>query len=129
MNVPPDLKYSRSDEWLRPQGDQVTIGITDYAQHELGEIVYVELPASGSRVEKGSAFGVVESVKAVSDLVSPVSGEVTEANSPLTDNPSVINNSPYEEGWLIKVRVSEGSVDDELLDAAAYGDYRAAGEH
>src|SRR5688500_7260589 len=100
MNVPSDLKYARSDEWTRDDGEAVTIGITDYAQNELGEIVFVELPEVGSSIAPGAPFGVVESVKAVAELVSPIGGEVLEINSPLPDNPATINESPYENGWL-----------------------------
>lgn len=123
MNTPEDLKFSRSDEWLRQDGDIATIGISDYAQHELGEVVYLELPEIGTAIKQGASFGVVESVKAVSELNAPVSGEVVEANLAAVDEPSLLNESPYEEGWLIKVRTSEANAD--LLDAAAYAEYRA----
>src|SRR5687768_11596458 len=99
MNVPNNLKYARTDEWVRLDGDTATIGITDYAQHELGEIVFVELPEVGATVKPDTSFGVVESVKAVSELLSPVAGEVVAANTPVTDDPSIINNSPYQDGW------------------------------
>ena len=125
MNVPGELKYTQSDEWVRLEGDVATIGITDYAQHELGEVVYLELPESGGNVTQGVAFGVVESVKAVSDLVSPVTGEVVEANTPLTDEPAIINESAYERGWLIKVRLKDSSQLDGLMDADAYTSYRS----
>ena len=123
MNFPENLKYARTDEWVRVEGDEALIGITDYAQHELGDIVYVELPEAGTRVTAGAAFGVVESVKAVSDLVSPVSGEVIESNSPVTDDPAIINNAPYSDGWLLKVRVE--NVSDDLMDAASYSELRS----
>jgi glycine cleavage system H protein len=125
MNVPGELKYTQSDEWVRLEGDVATIGITDYAQHELGEVVYLELPEAGASLTHGVAFGVVESVKAVSDLVSPLSGEVVESNSPLTEEPAIINESPYERGWLVKVRVSDASQLDALMDSSAYTSYRS----
>lgn len=124
MNYPEDLQYARSDEWVRVEGETATVGISDYAQHELGDIVYVELPEVGTTVSPGVAFGVVESVKAVSDLVSPVGGEVLEANTPVTDDPSIINASPYGDGWLIKVRVTAQS--EELISADEYVRYRAS---
>ena len=125
MNVPSELKYAQSDEWVRLEGDVATIGVTDYAQHELGEVVYLELPESGTNVTQGAAFGVVESVKAVSDINSPVSGEIVEINAPLADEPAIINESPYENGWLIKVRLSDPSQLDGLMHADAYTRYRA----
>ena len=122
MNTPQDLKYSRSDEWVREEDGIATVGITDYAQHELGDIVYLELPEAGTRVAAGATFGVVESVKAVSDLVCPVSGEVIESNAPATEDPSLINSSPYGDGWLLKVRLEGES--EELLSAADYAAFR-----
>jgi glycine cleavage system H protein len=124
MNYPEDLKYSRTDEWVRLEGDTATIGISDYAQHELGDIVYVELPETGTTVSSGVAFGVVESVKAVSELLSPVAGTVIESNQPVTNDPSIVNASPYTDGWLIKVRV-EGDPSGDLMDATAYAQYRS----
>jgi glycine cleavage system H protein len=124
MNYPEDLKYSRTDEWVRLEGDTATVGISDYAQHELGDIVYVELPEEGANVSSGVAFGVVESVKAVSELLSPVAGTVIESNQPVTGDPSIINGSPYGDGWLIKVRV-EGDLPGNLMDATAYAQYRS----
>lgn len=129
MNVATDLKYSRSDEWVRVDGDVVTIGITDYAQHELGEVVYLELPEVGTKVIPDVSFGVVESVKAVSELVSPIAGEVTAINSPLTDEPSKINDAPYSDGWLIRVKLDNANLLNTLMDAAAYAAYRAEAEH
>jgi len=128
MNIPSNLKYSQTDEWVRVEGDTATVGISDYAQHELGEIVYLELPEVGRQVSAGTAFGVVESVKAVSDLNSPVTGEVIEINAPLTDDPSVINDSPYEDGWIIRVKLDAASASD-LLDAAAYEQYLTTRAH
>ena len=125
MNYPEDLKYSRTDEWVRLEGEVATVGITDYAQHELGDIVYVELPEAGASVSPGVAFGVVESVKAVSELVSPLAGTVVESNQAVVAKPEIINDSPYGDGWLIKVQVQD-STSDELMDAAAYADYRSS---
>ncbi|HVF10247.1 MAG TPA: glycine cleavage system protein GcvH [Abditibacteriaceae bacterium] len=129
MNVPENLQYALTDEWVRVEGGEATLGITDYAQHELGEIVYVELPEVGTRVSAGEPFGVVESVKAVSELVSPISGEVTATNDPLTEAPAVINDSPYESGWMIRVRLNDTAALDTLMDAANYAEYRATSDH
>lgn len=129
MNTPPGLRFSESDEWVRVEGDTATVGISDYAQHELGEIVYLELPETGASVAPNVAFGVVESVKAVSELLSPIGGEVVAANTPLTDDPSIINNSPYDEGWLIKVRIADAAQLDELMDDESYGKYRQLDSH
>lgn len=125
MNIPSELKYARSDEWVREDGDIVTLGITDYAQHELGEIVYVELPAVGASIAPGAPFGVVESVKAVAELVSPVGGEVVESNDALPDEPSQINESPYENGWMVKIKITDRAPLEELMNAQEYGAYRA----
>jgi glycine cleavage system H protein len=118
MNIPTDLKYLKSHEWLALEGDTATVGITDFAQDQLGDVVFVELPAVGRVVNAGEAVAVVESVKTASDIYSPVSGEVIEVNSSLTDEPEKINAAPYGNGFLFKVRVS--SVSDALLDAAGY---------
>jgi glycine cleavage system H protein len=126
MNVPAGLHYTRSDEWIKIEGDTATIGITDYAQHELGEIVYIELPETGTSVSPGVPFGVVESVKAVAELVSPVGGEVIESNQPLSDEPSTVNTSPFEQGWMIKVKLVEEANTAELMDSDAYSAYRGA---
>ena len=126
MNYPEHLKYTRTDEWVLLEGDVATVGISDYAQHELGDVVYVELPEIGATVSAGVAFGVVESVKAVSDLLCPVSGEVVETNSPVTDDPSKINNSPYGEGWLVKVKLSGDAPTENLMSASEYQAHRAS---
>ena len=118
MNYPQELKYANSDEWLKADGDTATIGISDFAQHELGDVVYVELPEAGTAVTAGVSFGVVESVKAVSELISPVTGTVIESNSAASEDPSIINASPYSDGWLLKVQVT--ALADGLLDAAEY---------
>lgn len=106
MSVPEDLKYTKSHEWVRMEDDTATVGITDHAQDELGDVVFVELPEEGATFEAGDSFGTVESVKAVSDLYAPVGGEVVEVNSALDDNPEKINEDPYGEGWIVKLRTS-----------------------
>jgi glycine cleavage system H protein len=120
MNLPGNLRYSASHEWVRADGDRATIGITDHAQHELGDVVYLELPRPGSTYRARAVFGTIESVKAVSDLYAPVSGEVLEVNAPLQDAPEGVNASPYDNGWMIVVRMSDPSELDALMDAAAY---------
>ncbi len=107
MSIPDDLQYTRSHEWVRTEGDTATIGITDHAQEELGDVVFVELPEEGATIDAGESFGTVESVKAVSDLYAPVGGEVVEVNSSLEDAPEKINDDPYGEGWIVKLRTSE----------------------
>ena len=125
--VPTDLRYTKDHEWVRTDGDEATIGITKYAADQLGDIVFVELPASGTTVEQFATFGVVESVKAVSDLFAPLSGEVTAANDELTGKPEVVNSDPYGDGWMLRVRVADTSQLDDLLDADAYDALIAAG--
>lgn len=125
--VPADLHYTKDHEWVRVADDEATVGITEYAASQLGDIVFVELPEVGRAVEQFAAFGVVESVKAVSDLFAPVSGEVTEANAALATNPELVNSSPYEEGWMVRVRISDAAQVDELLDPEAYDALVAAG--
>ena len=121
MNTPDGLFYTTSDEWIRRESDgTLTIGITDYAQSELGEIVYCELPEVGAAVAAGDAFGVVESVKAVGDLHSPVGGEVVESNAAAVESPSLVNESPYELGWLLKLKPAGELDTSSLLDATAY---------
>ena len=120
MNVPDDLKYTREHEWCRVEGNRAAVGITDHAQDQLGDIVYLELPDAGDAVRKGEAFGVVESTKAVSDIFAPVSGKVVEVNDPLSEAPEAINEDPYEEGWLIRVEISDPAELGDLLDAAGY---------
>lgn len=114
-----DLRYADSHEWVKLEGDIATIGITDYAQHALGNIVYVDMPEVGDEVTKGEEFGAVESVKAASDLISPVSGEVIEINEALEDSPELVNEDAFN-NWIMKVRVSDASEIDSLLDATAY---------
>ena len=121
MPVPEDRRYSKEHEWalVEPDG-AVLVGVTDFAQHELGDVVYVELPAPGERVAQFAKMGEIESVKAVSDLFSPVSGEAAAVNADLKDNPELVNESPYENGWLIRVKIDDASELDALMDAAAY---------
>ena len=124
MNIPSDLKYTRSDEWVRVEGDIATIGITDYAQHELGELVFIELPEVGGKLSPGVSFGVVESVKAVAELNAPVAGEITEVNDALADEPAQINESAFENGWVVKARIENPEMLDELMSAEEYAAYR-----
>ena len=121
MNIPEDLHYTAQHEWLRHDGESAVIGITDHAQAELGDVVYLELPAIGSAIVQGESFGVIESVKAVSDLYAPVSGEVTAVNEALEAAPQLVNESPYEDGWLIRTR-PDALTDEQsaLLGAEAY---------
>ena len=118
--IPADLRYSEEDEWTRVQEKRVTTGITDYAQQQLGDIVYVELPEVGRVLEAGEPFGVIESVKAISDLYAPVAGEVVEVNEALAEQPEAVNEDCYGDGWMIAVDVEDESVLASLLDAAAY---------
>ena len=121
MNTPSDLKYTKDHEWLKLlDNDEAIVGITDFAQQSLGDITFVELPEEGDTIDQGATFGVVESVKAASDLFMPIDVEVLEANSELEDAPEKVNQSPYEEGWIIKVKVLNPSQLDELMDSPAY---------
>lgn len=120
MNIPEELKYTNEHEWVKEEEDYIVIGITDFAQDALGEIVYIELPTEGDEINKGDSFGAVESTKSVSDLFAPVSGEVIEVNEALLDSPEIINEDPYGEGWMIKVRPFEM---DELQDCMDYEEY------
>lgn len=122
MNVPDDLLYTAEHEWVRIEGDTATVGITEYAQDALGDVVYVELPEAGDAVEAGKPFGVVESVKAASDLFAPLSGEVIEVNSALETQPELVNSDPYGAAWMIKIRPSNLDERASLLDAAGYRD-------
>ena len=121
-NTPEDLKYSKEHEWTKTEGDVVTIGITDFAQSALGDIVFVEVPEVGTSVEKGASFGVVESIKSVSELYSPVSGEVVESNGDLDGTPESINSDAYG-SWMVRIKISNPSELDELMDASAYAEY------
>ena len=119
-SVPGDRRYTEEHEWALLERDLVIVGITDYAQHELGDVVYVELPAVGTRVTAMREFGVVESVKSASDLYSPVTGEVVERNDELSEHPELVNESPYDRGWMIRVRADDPDQIDSLLDAEGY---------
>ena len=120
MNVPANLKYTSDHEWIKVEGDIATIGITDFAQGELGDIVYVEIETEGDNLSKGDVFGTVEAVKTVSDLFMPLKGEVVEVNENIESAPESVNDSPYEAGWMIKVKIEEMSELDNLLSADAY---------
>ncbi len=120
MNFPTDVKYTKDHEWIRVDGDVAYVGITDYAQSELGEIVYVDITTEGETVAKEEAFGTIEAVKTVSDLFMPVSGEVLEVNPELEDAPQLVNEDAYGKGWIIKISISDPAELDELLDAAEY---------
>jgi len=117
---PTQYRYTKEHEWIEAQGDTAKIGITDYAQHELGDVVFVELPAAGAKLERGKSFGSVESVKAVSDIYAPASGQVVEANAELQNKPEAINNDPHGAGWLVKVKLANPADISSLMDAAAY---------
>ena len=125
-NVPEDLHYSKDHEWVRVEGDQAVIGITDYAQNSLGDVVYVELPKSGEEFATNESFGSVESVKAVSEVFTPVSGAVVTINDSLADEPEKVNSDPYGEGWMIQVRMANPGEVDSLLTAAEYEDFTKA---
>ncbi len=120
MVSPPELKYTKEHEWVRVEGDSGTIGITDYAQDQLGDIVFVELPAVGAAIGAAQKLGEIESVKAVSELFAPVSGEVTEANDGLADGPEAVTDDPYGDGWMVKMRLSDSAELDGLLSADEY---------
>ena len=120
MNFPESLRYTKDHEWTKMEGDVAVIGITDFAQHELGDIVYVEIESTGKELSAGDVFGTVEAVKTVSDLYLPVNGSVTEVNPKLNTNPELVNTDPYGEGWMVKMKVSNTADVDSLMDAAAY---------
>ncbi len=121
MNIPKNLKYTKDHEWVKIDGDEATIGITDFAQHELGDIVFVEVDTVGETLDKEETFGSIEAVKTVSDLFMPVGGEVLEFNEELEDTPDIINTDPYEKGWIIKVKVADAAAEaDDLLSADQY---------
>jgi glycine cleavage system H protein len=130
MNFPSDLKYTDNDEWIRVEGNNGVAGITDYAQDQLSDIVYVEAQvAEGDKLDKGDVFAIVESVKAAADVYMPVSGVITEVNEDLSDTPEVVNSDPYGDAWMIKFELSEPGELDELLDAAAYEKHCQEREH
>ena len=125
--VPDDLRYTKDHEWVRLDGDTATVGITQYAADQLGDIVFVELPDVGRTIEQFAAFGVVESVKAVSDLFAPLSGEILATNDGLAGTPESVNSDPYGDGWMVRLRIADTGQLSELLDATAYDDLVAAG--
>ena len=118
--VPADLRYTKDHEWVRIDGGEATVGVTDFAAQQLGDVVFVDLPAVGRAVDQFATFGVVESVKAVSDLFAPLGGEVTEVNAKLAEHPELVNSDPFGDGWMIRLRVADAGQADQLLDAAAY---------
>ena len=120
MNFPEDIRYTSEHEWIRVKGDEAFVGITDFAQSELGEIVFIDVPTLGETVGQGEVFGSIEAVKTVSDLNMPVSGEVLEINEALDGQPELVNNDPYGEGWIIRIAVKDASELDKLMDAQAY---------
>ena len=128
MSYPSNYRYTKEHEWVRAEGDIATVGITDYAQHELGDVVFVEMPKPGTKLNAGQTFGTVESVKAVSDIYAPVSGEVTEVNAALSDAPETINKDPHGKAWLVKLKLANSSELAQLMDAAAYEAFIAGKE-
>jgi glycine cleavage system H protein len=120
MNIPSDLRYNNSHEWVRLEGDVATVGITDHAQAELTDVVFVELPAVGRQVDMGDPTAVVESVKAASDIYAPISGEIIEGNPEVEADPALVNTDPYGKGWIFKMRVKDAAAVEKLMDAAAY---------
>lgn len=122
MNVPSELKYTKDHEWVRIEGDTAIVGVTDFAQGELGDVVFVEIETEGETLSRGETFGTIEAVKTVSDLFMPVGGEVTEVNEKLEDTPDVVNSDPYGDGWMVKIKISDASEADDLLSASDYED-------
>ena len=120
MKVPADLRYTKEHEWVRVKGQEAEVGITDFAQGELGDVVFVELPAVGARLAQMKSFGTIDAVKTVSDLFAPVSGEVAAINTELKENPALINQSPYEKGWMVRIKIANPAELDQLLSAEAY---------
>ena len=120
MNFPADLKYTKDHEWIRVEGNDAYIGITEFAQRELGDIVFIDIPTQGKKIEQDEVFGTVEAVKTVSDLFMPVTGTITEINSDLESEPELVNSDPYGEGWMVKMTVDNVADIDKLMDAAAY---------
>lgn len=122
MNFPPELRYTKDHEWVRIEGDEAVVGITDFAQRELGDIVYVEIESAGKDLDAGSVFGTVEAVKTVSDLYLPLSGTITQVNPDLNGNPELVNTDPYGGGWMVRMKINNQSDLQTLMDAAAYQD-------
>lgn len=129
MSAPQDLRFTKTHEWVRLDGDVATLGLTDHAQEELGDITYLELPEAGEALSQAQPLGVVESVKAASDVYSPVDGEVVERNAEVIETPELVNSSPYERAWLVRVKLAEPGQIDELMDAAAYEAFAAPAAH
>ena len=127
-NIPENLRYSKDHEWVSVEGDVATIGITDYAQHSLGDVVYVDMPRVGDKFSTHEAFGSVESVKAVSEIFTPIAGEIIEVNEGLNDTPEAVNNDPYAAGWMIKIKMDNPNEADKLLSSVEYEEYLAASE-
>lgn len=125
-NIPDNLRYSKDHEWIAVDGDVATIGITDHAQHSLGDVVYIDMPRAGDKFDTHEAFGSVESVKAVSELFTPVGGEIAEVNDGLNDTPEAVNNDPYVAGWMVKVKMANPGEADAMMSAAEYEEYLAA---
>ncbi|MCP4312814.1 MAG: glycine cleavage system protein GcvH [Bacteroidetes bacterium] len=122
MNIPDNLKYTTEHEWIRVEGDEVVIGVTEFAQGELGDVVFLEIETEGENLAKGETFGTIEAVKTVSDLYMPVDGDVMEVNPALEDSPELINSSPFEQGWMIRIKISNPAQLDELMSAEAYAE-------
>ncbi len=120
MNVPGNLKYTKEHEWVKIEGDVATVGITDFAQGELGDVVFVEIETQGETMDSGETLGTIEAVKTVSDIFMPVSGEITEVNEKLEDSPDIVNSDPYGEGWMVKIKMSDASEADNLMSADDY---------
>ncbi len=131
MSIPTDCRYSKSHEWAKPEGGLVVIGVTDFAQHELGDVVFVEVPPTGSKFKAEEVFGVIESVKAASDLILPIGGEIVAINDALTADPALVNKDPHGAAWLVKVKPGNPADFTAMMDAKAYGDFIAseAGKH
>jgi len=129
MNIPADLKYAKSDEWIRVDGNTATVGVSDFAQSELSDVVYVEMPAVGEVFEAGQSFGSVESVKAASEVYLPVAGKITAVNDDLASKPELINQEPYGAGWIVKIEITDAGNLSNLLDAAAYQAHCEARKH
>lgn len=127
-NIPENLRYSKDHEWVSVDGDIATIGITDYAQHSLGDVVYIDFPRAGDKFAPHEAFGSVESVKAVSEIFTPVAGEVTEVNEGLNDSPELVNSDPYAEGWMVKIKMDNPGEADAMMNSAEYEDYLNSNE-
>lgn len=125
-NIPENLRYSKDHEWVAVDGDVATIGITDYAQHSLGDVVYIDMPRAGDKFATHESFGSVESVKAVSEIFTPVGGEVAEVNEGLNDTPEAVNNDPYDAGWMVKVKMDNPGEADAMMSAAEYEEYLEA---